>query len=151
MIQHDIGHRIAAQFEDDANAFAIGFVAQIGDALDLLLADQFRDPLDHVRLVHLEGDLADDQRFAILADLLDLDLRAHDDRAAPERVSRADAAMAEDRAPRREIRPGHDFHELRDRHVGAVDHRDRRIDHLPEIVRRNVRRHADGDAAAAID
>ena len=35
--------------------------------------------------------------------------------------------------------------------AGIVDQRDRRVDHLAEIVRRDVGRHADGDAAGAVD
>ena len=36
-----------------------------------LLAHQLGDALDHARLVHLVGDLGDDDRLAVLADLLD--------------------------------------------------------------------------------
>ena len=35
--------------------------------------------------------------------------------------------------------------------AGIVDQRDGRVDHLAEIVRRDVGRHADGDAAGAVD
>ena len=38
LVQHDVRHRVALQFDDDAKAVAVGFVAQIGDAFDLLLA-----------------------------------------------------------------------------------------------------------------
>ena len=34
---------------------------------------------------------------------------------------------------------------------GIVDQRDAGVDHLAEIVRRDVGRHADGDAAGAVD
>ena len=46
----------------------IGLVADVGDALDLLLAHKLGDLLDHRRLVHLIGNLGDDQGFALLAD-----------------------------------------------------------------------------------
>ena len=35
--------------------------------------------------------------------------------------------------------------------VGVVDHRDDGVDDLAEVVRRHVRRHADGDAGRAVD
>ena len=38
LVQHDVGHGLALQLNDDAHAVAIGLVAQIGDALDLLFA-----------------------------------------------------------------------------------------------------------------
>jgi hypothetical protein len=49
-------HRLALELDDHARALAVGLVAQLRDAFDLLLADQFADPLDHRRLVHLVGE-----------------------------------------------------------------------------------------------
>ena len=43
------------------------------------------------------------------------------------------------------------LHQLFERDVGIVDLRADAIDHFDEIVRRHVRRHADGDAGAAVD
>ena len=151
LVQHHVGDRVAPQFDDDAHAVAIGFVAQIGDALDALLAHQFRDPLDQRRLVDLVGNLADDQRLAVLAQLLDLDLGAHDDRAAAGRVGGADAGPAEDGRRRREVGPGNVLHQLVERDVGLVHHRQEAVDRLAEVVRRDVGRHADRDAAGAVD
>ena len=71
LVQHHVGHRIALQLDDDAHAFAVALVPQIGDALDPLLAHLLGDLLDQHALVHLIGDGRDDQRLAILADLLD--------------------------------------------------------------------------------
>ena len=51
------------------------YVRQIGNALDPPVAHQLPDPLQHAPLVDLIGDLADDDRIAILADLLDFGLR----------------------------------------------------------------------------
>ena len=151
LVQHDIGHRVALQLDDDAHAVAIAFVAQIGDALDGLVLHQLGDALDHARLVHLIRNLGDDDRLAILADLLDLGLAAHDDRAAAERVGGMDAGAAEDDAAGREIRARHDLHQLFDGDLAIVDIGDAGIDHFAEIMRRDVGRHADGDARAAVD
>ena len=114
LVEHDVGHRVALQLDHDAIAVAVGLVAQVGDALDLLLAHQFGDALDHRRLVHLIGNLGDDDRLAVLAQLLDLDLAAHDDRAAAGVVGGADAGAAEDDAAGREIRARHDLDQLVD-------------------------------------
>ena len=78
-------------------------------------------------------------------------LGAHDQRAAAELVAGADAVAAEDGAAGREVRPRHVFHELRHGELGIVDQRAAGVDHLAEIVRRDVGRHADGDAARAVD
>ena len=50
----------------------------------------------------------------------------------------------------REIRPGDDLDEVVDAERGIVDQRDAGVDELAEIVRRDVGRHADGDAAGAV-
>ena len=151
LVQHHVGHRVALQFDDDAKAVAVGFVAQVGDALDLLLAHQFADALHHGGLVHLVGNFRDDDGFAILADGVDRDLAAHHDRAAAEMIGRADALAAEDDAAGREIRSRHDVDEVVDAERGIVDQRHAGVDDFAEIVRRDVGRHADGDAAGAVD
>ncbi len=62
-----------------------------------------------------------------------------------------DAAAADDQAPGREIRALDDLAQLVDRYLGVLEMREARVDDLAEIVRRDVRRHADGDAAGAVD
>jgi hypothetical protein len=77
------GHRVALDLDHDAIAVAVGFVAQRGDAVDLLLAPQLADALDHRGLVHLVGNLADDDRLALAAQRLEVDLAAHHDAPRP--------------------------------------------------------------------
>ena len=151
LVQHDVRHGVALDLDHDAIAFAVRLVAVLGDAVDLLLADQFADPLQHRGLVHLIRDLADDDRLAILADGDDLDLATHHDRAAAGVIARTDAAAAEDQAAGREIRPGNDVDQVVDREARIVEQREAGVDHLAEIVRRDVGRHADRDAARAVD
>ena len=42
LVQDDVGLGVALQFDDDAQPVAVALVAQIGDALDQLLADASR-------------------------------------------------------------------------------------------------------------
>src|SRR4051812_28785355 len=65
-------------------------------------------------------------------------------------IGRADALTTEDDATGRKIRAWNDVEEFIDRQRGIVDQRYAGIDHLAEIVRRDVRRHANGDAAGTI-
>ncbi len=83
--------------------------------------------------------------------VLDRDLAAHHDRAAAEVIGRADALAAEDDAAGREIRSGNDVDEVVDAERGIVDQRDAGVDDFAEIVRGYVGRHADRDAAGAVD
>ena len=53
IVEDDVADLAALQVDDDAHAVAIGFVADVGDAFDRLLAHQFGDALDQPRLVDL--------------------------------------------------------------------------------------------------
>ena len=151
LVEDDIGDRLFLDLDHHAKAVAVGLVAQRRDALDPLLAPQLADALDHRGLVHLIRDLGDDDRLAIAAQRLDRNLAAHDDRAAPGLVGGADTGAAENDAAGREIRSRNDFDQFVNRQAGIVDQRHAGIDHLAEIVRRDVGRHADRDAARAVD
>src|SRR5690606_31114753 len=132
---------------------AIGFVADVGDALDRLLADQFGDPLDELGLVDLIRNLRhDDVRAIALPGDLHLRPRAHDDGAPPGEVGLLDAGAADDVSAGREVGPGDELEELalplgqgrRTVALTALDEPDGAFDDLPHVVRRNVRGHADG-------
>ena len=151
LVEHNVGHRLALELDHDAVALPVALVAEVGNAVDLLLAHKLGDALDHRRLVHLVRDFRDDEGFALLADGLDFDLSAHDDRAAAILVSRADSIAAEDDAAGRKIRPRHDLDQVVDGEGRIVDQRNGRIDDFAEIVRRNIRGHADCDATGAVD
>ena len=151
LVQHDISHCVALQLDHDAVTFAVGFIAQIGNTLDLLFAHQFGDALDHGGLVDLVGNLGDDDRLAVLADGFDRNLAAHHDRAAAKMIGRADALPPQDDAAGRKIRARDDVDKFVDRQRWIIDQRGARIDHLAEIVRRDVCGHADRNAASAID
>ena len=151
LVEDDVGDGVALELDHDAKTVAVGFVAQRRNALDLLLAPEFPDALDHDGLVHLVGNLADDDDLAVAAQRLDLDLAAHDDRAAAGVIGRADALMAEDDAAGREVGTGDDADQVLDAQRRIVDQRDAGVDHLAEIVGRDVGRHADGNAAGAVD
>ena len=75
----------------------------------------------------------------------------HDDSAAARPVRLSDPFPADDDPAGREVGaldvPG----QAVDVDLGVVDQRHERVDHLAEVVRRNVRRHADGDALRAVD
>ena len=59
--------------------------------------------------------------------------------------------VAEDDAARREVGALDVAHQACRVDVRIVDVGDRRGDHLAQVVRRDVRRHADGDAGGAVD
>ena len=151
VVQHDIGDSIALQLDDDANAFAVALVPKVRDAFYSLVAHQIGDLFDQHALVHLIGNFGDDQRFAILADVLGFDARSHDDRAARLVVGEQNAAAPEYHRSCREIRPRDDLAQFVDGDFRVVEIGDAGIDHFAEIMRRNVGCHADRDTARTVD
>ncbi len=116
-----------------------------------LLVDELGDALDERGAIHVVGNFRDDDLLAIAFQFLDARFAAHLHAAAAGLEILFDASDAADRATGREIRPLDMLHQAVDRDLGIVDLRANAVDHFAEIVRRNVRRHADGDAGAAVD
>ena len=88
VVEHDFGDFAALQLDDDAHAVLVGLVADLGDAVDVLVAHQVGDALVQARLVHLVRQLGDDDGLALaLADVLEVRARA-DRQAAAARCDR---------------------------------------------------------------
>ena len=105
VVQHDLGDRVALEHDHQPLAGARrGLVADVGDAADLAVLHQVGDLLREVVRVDLVRQLGDHQALAVL-DLLDLDDRAHGDRAAAGAVRLLDAACGR-RPGRRSGSPG---------------------------------------------
>ena len=151
VVEDDLGDFTALEFDDDAHAVLVGLVAQLADALDLLVAHEVGDALQEARLVHLIGQLGDDDRLPALVHFLDVGAAADVQAAAARRVGGTDLGSAVDDAGGRKIRTRHDAHQLTERDLGAVDQGDAGIDHFAQVVRRDVGRHADRDARGAVD
>ena len=128
LVQHHIGDRITLQFDYHPVARAVGFVSDVGNAFEPLVAHQFGDLLDHRRLVDLKRYLRNDDRLTFAAQGFDFSLAAHDDRAAPGLVGGADARTAQNDATRGEIRSRNDLHHRGKIDCRVVDQRDTAID-----------------------
>jgi hypothetical protein len=151
LVEHHGRDRVALELHHEPHAVAVGLVAHRADPLDPLLQHQLDDLLVEPRLVHLVGDLVDDERgLAGGRLLLDDDASPHHDAAAAGRVRLAKAGDAVDVAAGREVGPLDVLEELVDRGVGILrQDLDRRAD-LAQVVRRHVGRHADRDAARPV-
>jgi hypothetical protein len=150
-VEHHLGRGVALDLDPDPHAGAVAVVLDVADALDLLLAHQLGDVRDQLDLVDLVRDLGDDDRLAALLVLLDLALRADRQAAAAGQVRLADAGVADDVARRREVRTGHVLQQVARLQLRVVDQRQAGRDQLPEVVRRDVRRHAHRDADRAVE
>src|SRR5262252_3636795 len=159
LVQDDLRDGVAFEFDDDSDLllrgrFAVGLVADFGNALDLLVVDQVGDLFDQLRLVDLERDLGDDDGVALLGaapDAVDGGPSPELHHAAPGLVSLLDALAAVNEPARGEIRPRHDLDQIPDLSVRMLEELNGRLDDLAQVVWRNLGRHADGDSVRTVD
>jgi hypothetical protein len=153
IVQDHVGVLAALQLDVDAHARLVGLVAQIGDALDLLVAHQLADLDQQVGLVHLVRQLVDDDRLlaAALVEVLDVAGGAHHHAAAARAVAVAHAREAVDDAGSRKVGRLDDGDQRLDVDLGIVEQRMQRGADVGEVVRRDVGRHAHGDAGRTVD
>ena len=146
-VQDHLWVRVMLDFNDNAHTRAVGLVADIGNPLQALVVHLIGHVLDEHPLVHLIGKLGDDDARAVAAEFFKFRARAQDDLAAARGVGRADAAAAHDDALGREVGACHVLHQVVKRRLRVVEHAHAGVDDLGEVVRGDVRRHADGDTA----
>ena len=146
VIQHDIGRLAALEFDDDTHAVLVRLVPQFADPLDALFTDEVGDLLDEPGLVDLVRQLRDDDSLPSGLEFLDFRSCTDVDAPAACSIGRIDALSTVDDAGGRKVRPGQVLHERRDVDRRILDQCQAGTDHLTEIVRRNIGRHADGDA-----
>ena len=107
IVQDNVRHFAALEFDHHAHPGLVGFVAQLGDALDFFFLHQLGDLFEQVGLVHLVRQLGDDDGLtAVLLVSLDRGARAHVHPPAAGAISLADTLDAGDDRRGREIRPG---------------------------------------------
>ena len=107
--EHDLLVGVALEFEHHADAGAVRFVADVGNSLELLVANLIRGGFDPTRLVHHVRKFRHDDGLAILANFFDVGTAAHRDRTAAGLVGRQDAGAAQDDAGGRKVRAGDKF------------------------------------------
>ena len=142
----------------------VGFVADVLEDGQFPVGDQTRDLLDQFAFLHLVGDFRYDELPLAAAQPLDpriavlrligfgcVEASAKAEGAAPGLVGAGDRVRAVyDQASGGEVRAVEQFHQTRVLDVRIIDELQRRIDHLGNVVRGDVRRHADRDPARSI-
>ena len=123
VVQHHLAVLAAAQLDDHAQAVFVGLVADLGDALDALLLHQFGDALDHLRFVHLVGNLRDDDGLFAAANAFHLRPRPNVDAPAPRAVGAHDAGASIDNGAGGKVRALDVGHQCLHGEPGIVDQR----------------------------
>ena len=155
VVEHHLGVGIAPQLDHDPHAVAVALVADVGDALELLVVDQLGDALDQSRLVGLVRKFGDDHRVAVGPalglDRFDVGHAPHRHRAPAGGVGLADAAAAEDLAAGGEVGTGDDRHQGPVVELGVGDQGQQAIDQFSEVMGGDVGGHPHGDAGGAVE
>ena len=152
LIEHDLGHCIAFDLNNNADTVTVGFITQIRNAFDLLVTHTFRHNLDHAGFIDLIRHLGDDDGFPVLAEGLDMSAPAHPDRAAPSMKCLQRAGAAKNNAAGWKIRGRNViFNQLVDGDFRVINHRAAGINDLAEIMRWNIGCHANSNTAGAVD
>ena len=149
LVDDDLRLLAALQLDDDAGVL-VRLVAQVADAVELLLRHELGDARHQVRPVHVVGDLRDHDLLHAPLHLLRVGLAAQADDALAGLQVGEDRLAPRDDAARRKVRPADDLAELVHRHRGPVEDRARGVDDLAQVVRGDVGRHADGDPRRAV-
>src|SRR3989338_8650021 len=149
LVRHNFRIGVLLQLDDDAQSFPVRLIPQIRDSDDLLVPNQIRNLRHGLGLVDKIRNLGEDERRPPFP-LLDGIFRPHNDAASAGAVRVHDAVAPADDAPGGEVGPLDVRQQPRGVDGRSVDHRDDRVSHLRQIVRRDDRRHADGDARAAV-
>ena len=151
LIEHHARNRIALELHHQPDAFLVRLVAQRADAGDFAFAHEIHDLLTQSLLVDLIWNLSDDN-LALAAAFIFFDLcaRTHLQTSAARLDVILDARATIDETGRRKIRTGDDLPDLVRFDLRVVHHGHDCGRHLAQVVRRNVGRHAHGDAGAAV-
>ena len=146
-VQHDLRVSVALELDDDAHSVSVGLVAQVGYAIEALVVYLVLYILYEHALVYLIRQLVYYYpRSLVLAELLELGSGSHDYPAPSGGVGLADAVSAHDYALRREIGAGDMLHKVGNGRLRVIKEADGGVYHLAQVMRRNVRRHTDGDS-----
>ena len=110
--QHLFRVGVLFQLDHGAHAGAVALVADVVDAAQrgLFLLAELEDLLQHRRLVHLIGDLGDDDQLSPGGPVLDVRARAKRELSAPRLVGGAQLRRVDEHAPGGKVRPRHQLH-----------------------------------------
>ena len=111
-IENNLRHGIAFEFDDDADAFAVRFVADFRNAIEFFLVDEFGDTLDQARFVQLIRNFGYNHRIALsisAPDAINRRFRPHLQNSASFTISAMNFLAPVNKSARRKIRSRHDF------------------------------------------
>ena len=150
LVEDDLGVGIFLHVDNDTHALTAGLIIDIGDTLQLAFLHEVSDILDELLLVDTIRNLRDhDAVVAVIA--LDLSLGTHDDASLTRLIGFFNALETIDISTCGEVWSRDILHQSIGVDVWIVDISAAAIDHLTQVVSRNVGSHTHGNTVTAID
>ena len=143
-VHHNALGFAALELNHDARV-RVGFVAQVTHFRKHFFVHEFRNTLHERFAVHVIRDFRDNDLFKTVFDFFDVCDPANFHDPAPGAKILLNAVGPADATAGREVRSFNDFFDFIERKHRIIDEAAAHFDELAEIVRRNIRRHADGD------
>ena len=151
LIQHNLGHGILLELNDDVDAMTVGSVVDVADFGQFLVAHELAEFFKQTLTIHLIGNLFDNNgRFTVLA-FDNFTLRTNRQRSTTRFVGILDALAAHNDATRGEIGTRENCHEFFSGYFRVVKNHAGGVDCFAQIVRRNIRCHTNGNTIRAVD
>ena len=155
LIEHHICIGIPAQFNVDPHALAVRFIRNSRNSVDFLVPYKISHLLNQTCFIYHIRNLSHNNPALAVRHGLNICHGTHPDLTLAGAVRFLNAASSEDLCSRREIRSLDDLQNLLHIRLSAlidavVDHFNDRTDDLPQIVRRNICRHTDGDSIRSV-
>ena len=147
LIQNQRAVGVAAVFHHDLHTGTAGFVTDIRNTLDPLVLHLIGHGRYQHGLVHLVGDLGDDDAVLFL---LDLCLGTNHYTAVAVHIGLVNAGGAVDRSGGGKIRSLDVLHQIGDGAIGILHQVDGTVNDLPQIVRGDIGGHTDSDTHRAV-
>ena len=154
VVKYYLGNGVLFQLDNDTHTVAVGFLADIRNALDFFVLDKVSHTLDKIRLVDLIGYFCYDyarSRLVAAGVFLDLAARAYHYAASARLIRLLDTVSAHYKTAGREVGRGNVLHQLFHFDIGLFYHCDNAVYNLAEVVRGNVSRHTDRDTVRPVD
>ena len=150
-VEHLLWLRVLLQNDHETHAGAVGFIADIADALDLALFYQLGNSLAKPGLVDLEWQLGDNNVVGTARRFLDVRLGPQGDMALAGAIGVHNAFGAQNQARGWKVGAWHHLDDIFDRSFRIIDQQHDRVAQLGQVVRWNVGGHTDSNTGCAIE
>ena len=152
LLEHGLGVETVLHLDDQAQAVdAVREILNRGNTLEASCVRVFLDLFDDLFGTDHVGQLRDDNAHLAGGHALDLDLRARLERASARLVGLLDALETHDDATLRQVGTRNVAHEVGDGRRRVIQQVDGTRDRLRQVVRSDIRRHANCNARGAVD